>query len=400
MKYTESILRDITSIKTGKLNSNAATIDGEYPFFTCDPITLRTKTYSFDTEAVLLAGNNASGNYTAKYYCGKFDVYQRTYVIQSTDKDVLNVRYLSYAINQKLHRLKMMSSGSTTKFLTIGMLHNLEIPLPKIEIQCKIADIISSYDNLIENNQKQIKLLEEAAMKLYKEWFVKLRFPGYETTKIIDDVPEEWYVLNIGSLLGYEIGGGWGEENISKDYSEKAWVIRGTDIEGINNGEIRSIPYRYHKRNNLSARQIKPGDIIFEVSGGSKTIGVAKSLLISKTLLDYLATPVICASFCKMIRPMKLEYAYYLYHTLQYLRATHQTEKFEKRSASSIINYRWKDFLEEQQILVPNDNTLHQYNSIAIPMYELKSNLSTKIEMLRIARDSILPRLMSGEIEV
>ena len=192
MSYPYAKLKNISIIKTGKLDSNAAVANGKYPFFTCDPNTLSIDEWAYDTEAVLLAGNNASGNYTAKYYSGRFNAYQRTYIIETSDKDVLDVRFLASALNQQLLLLKTISSGSTTKFLTIRMLHDLDIPLPDIRAQRRIADILSAYDDLIENNRKQIKLLEEAAQRLYKEWFVDLRFPGYEHTKITDGVPEGW----------------------------------------------------------------------------------------------------------------------------------------------------------------------------------------------------------------
>ena len=99
-------LGTITSITTGKLDSNAAEDNGLYPFFTCSPVTLRINTYAFDQEAILLAGNNAEGNYTAKYYKGKFNAYQRTYVISSIDSESYSTRYIGYAINLALKQLK------------------------------------------------------------------------------------------------------------------------------------------------------------------------------------------------------------------------------------------------------------------------------------------------------
>ena len=201
MKCSTVKLKEISTIKTGKLDSNAAVPNGVYPFFTCDPNTLRINKWAYDTEAVLLAGNNASGNYTAKYYSGKFNAYQRVYIIETANINLLNTRYLCYAMNLQLQLLKTMSSGSTTKFLTLGMLQGLEIPLPAISTQKKIVDILSAYDNLIENNQKQIKLLEEAAQRLYKEWFVDLRFPGHETTPIVDGVPEGWKKVCLDDVI-------------------------------------------------------------------------------------------------------------------------------------------------------------------------------------------------------
>lgn len=203
MKWAVQKLEEIVSIKTGKLDSNAAVSNGQYPFFTCDPQTLAINTYAYDTEAVLLAGNNASGNYTAKYYHGKFNAYQRTYIIESIDKGKLDIHCFLYALNEQLALLKSIFSGSTTKFLTMSMLKPLSVPCPTISVQHRIASILSAYDDLIENNRRQIKLLEEAAQRLYREWFVELRFPGHESVKVVDGVPEGWMKGTLNTIAEF-----------------------------------------------------------------------------------------------------------------------------------------------------------------------------------------------------
>jgi type I restriction enzyme S subunit len=116
----------VMDFKTGKLNSNAAIPNGKYPFFTCSNETFKTNTYSFDKEAVLLAGNNASAIYPLKYYTGKFDAYQRTYVITTTDERLSN-KQIFYSVMSELENFKGVSSGTTTKFLTMTILNNLKI---------------------------------------------------------------------------------------------------------------------------------------------------------------------------------------------------------------------------------------------------------------------------------
>lgn len=400
MSYPTTKMKDITLIKTGKLDSNAAVDGGRYPFFTCDPNTLKINNWAYDTEAVLLAGNNASGNYTAKFYKGKFNAYQRVYIIETADPLKLNTRYLCYALNQQLQLLKMMSSGSTTKFLTLGMLHGLDIPLPSIEVQKQIVSVLSAYDDLIENNQKQIKLLEEEAQRLYKEWFVDLRFPGHENTPITDGVPQRWEKVSLGELIEYEIGGGWGEDQPTEKCDLPAYVIRGTDLYDVTHGNAKSIPYRFHAKSNLDSRKLQDGDIVFEVSGGSKNEGVARTALITEALIDFLGGDVICASFCKLIRFEDKSLAKYMYDTFQYLRNSGETVKYDKRSASSIVNYRWKDFLEQQFIFVPTVDILTQYNALAENMQNAIVNKAQIIEQAKQARDRLLPKLMSGELEV
>ncbi|MBO5009180.1 MAG: restriction endonuclease subunit S [Clostridia bacterium] len=133
-------LKDCANIKTGKLNSNAAVKDGAYPFFTCDPETSKIDYFSFDEEAILLAGNNASGKFNIKYYVGKFNAYQRTYIINSST-NVLKTKYLYYYLSTKLPQFTTLSSGSATKFLTKAILDNCDVAVPPLAEQSHIVDI-------------------------------------------------------------------------------------------------------------------------------------------------------------------------------------------------------------------------------------------------------------------
>lgn len=126
VNWDAGIYENYIDFKTGKLNSNASVVDGKFPFFTCSSETFRTNTYSFDCEAVLLAGNNASAIYPLKYFSGKFDAYQRTYVVTSKD-DRLTIQQIYFSIMTELEGFKGTSSGTATKFLTITLLNNLSI---------------------------------------------------------------------------------------------------------------------------------------------------------------------------------------------------------------------------------------------------------------------------------
>lgn len=129
-------------LKTGKLNSNEYNDNGLYPFFTCDPQTLRINNYAFDQKAILLAGNNASGKFNIKYYEGKFNAYQRTYIIEPKDSD-LDIRFLYYYLYTKLPEFTNLSVGSATKYLTKTILENIPLTIPTIPEQKHIVDIIA-----------------------------------------------------------------------------------------------------------------------------------------------------------------------------------------------------------------------------------------------------------------
>lgn len=143
-------LGDVCSYTTGKLNSNAARKDGQYPFFTCSQETFRIDKYSFDQEALILAGNNARAIYSVKLFKGKFDAYQRTYVITIKDTSQCCYKYLLYELTRKLEMLRISSLGSTTKYLTAGIINSLKIALPPLDEQKEIASTLQAVDKKLE----------------------------------------------------------------------------------------------------------------------------------------------------------------------------------------------------------------------------------------------------------
>ncbi len=167
-EFKISKLGDLCIFKTGKLNSNKAVDGGAYPFFTCSQETFAIDQYSFDQEAILLAGNNAAGKYSVKYYDGKFDAYQRTYVISVKSEDNLSYPYLKEVLNTRLNELRDSSVGSTTKFLTLKLLEKLPISLPPISEQREIAEILVSINEKISVNKKlkaKLTLLKKGLMQ-------------------------------------------------------------------------------------------------------------------------------------------------------------------------------------------------------------------------------------------
>ena len=170
-----STLGKHVTIKTGKLDSNASVENGIYPFFTCSKEIFSINDYAFDCEAVLLAGNNASGDFNVKHYKGKFNAYQRTYVISIDATDKLTYRYLYFQLVNSLRRLKSMSVGANTKFLKIGMIRDLEFPLPKMDEQIKILrnlTVIDENTNLLKNVYlKKVELSKNLKQSVLKQAF-------------------------------------------------------------------------------------------------------------------------------------------------------------------------------------------------------------------------------------
>jgi len=152
-------LGNTVDFKTGKLNSNAAVENGTYPFFTCSQETFAINNYAFDQEAILLTGNNARAIYSVKHYKGKFNAYQRTYVITILNDAEYDYTFLKYVLTRQLEYLRTISIGSQTRYLTLGMLTTLQIQKPDIDEQRKIAKSIFVLENKIEILEKKKQTL-------------------------------------------------------------------------------------------------------------------------------------------------------------------------------------------------------------------------------------------------
>jgi type I restriction enzyme S subunit len=151
-------LGNFVSIKTGKLDANAATENGEYPFFTCAKEIYAIDKYAFDCEAILLAGNNAVGDFNVKHYKGKFNAYQRTYVITVTDNHQLSYRFLYFQMLKSLRRFKEQSVGAGTKFLKLGMIKELEISMPPLSKQIESGSFL---DSMLDETQRLESLYQQ-----------------------------------------------------------------------------------------------------------------------------------------------------------------------------------------------------------------------------------------------
>ncbi len=154
-------LGSVANFQTGKLNSNAAKHDGKFPFFTCSQETFWIDYYTFDTEAILLSGNNARGIYSVKHFKGKFNAYQRTYVITLKNSASFPYFFLHQALSRNLDRLRMLSIGTSTKYLTMGVLQNLPIPMPGYDEAKRIGETLQLFEKKLQLVAKKRALLGE-----------------------------------------------------------------------------------------------------------------------------------------------------------------------------------------------------------------------------------------------
>ena len=203
-----------------------------------------------------------------------------------------------------------------------------------------------------------------------------------------------------GDLVDHAIGGGWGSEEAAPESPIAAYVIRGTDIPRVVVGDVSSVPRRYHKESALRSRTLRLHDIVFEVSGGSKGQPVGRSMMVSSRILNQFQIGAICASFCKLIRlDSTLCNPRYVFRLVQQAYMIGDLDAFQVQS-TGITNFRWKPFLEHFIVELPDAETQEDIARVLDLFDELILNSGQRIDLLRRMRDSLQPRLISGEIEV
>ena len=287
----------------------------------------------------------------------------------------LDYRYLYYWFlwAGKRGELNQYFTGATIKHMPGDKLKSVVIDKPPIEAQKGIADILSSYDDLIENNQKQIRLLEEAAQRLYKEWFVDLRFPGYENVKIVDGVPEGWQYAALADIADVVMG----QSPKSEFYNQKQ---KGLPFhQGVGSYGNRFVKDEVYSTS--YTRIAEAGSILFSVRAPVGRLNITKNRV------------VIGRGLSAMNHKKHLQS--YLFYLLK--------ERFFKEDMignGSIFASISKNELLGQKFLIPSNELVAKYDSEASAIDKKIEVLDSQANMLTEARDRLLPKLMSGEIEV
>lgn len=179
----KSPLGSLVKIRTGKLDVNAGSLNGAYPFFTCSKNAYKINSYSYDCKCVLVAGN---GDLNVKYYEGKFDAYQRTYIIESLDESVLNTKYLYWFLYKYVERLRQLSIGGVIKYIKLNNITDPEIPLLPLSQQKNIISILDQADILRQKRKEAIDLLDQYLISVFLEMFgdIENNPLGWEITKL------------------------------------------------------------------------------------------------------------------------------------------------------------------------------------------------------------------------
>lgn len=306
--------------------------------------------------------------------------------LRPKNDEVVNPQFMGYYLRNKQFRaeLSAYSTLTTRASLNNGIIEKLKVTLPPLPIQQKIASILSSYDELIENNKQRIKLLEEMAEEIYKEWFVRLRFPGYENTKIVDGLPEGWENTKIENILKTSSGGTPSRLKESEYY--------GGDIDWIKTGELKDTFILNAQETiteiglkNSSAKLFPPNTLLMAMYGvniGQLGISVKASA----------ANQAVC-----VFRPIT-DVKFSLYYTFYFFKSI-RLHLFNISMGAAQQNLS-QDLIKKIDILKPKTEIISKYDLIIEPIFEEIKALLQKNQLLQETRDLLLPRLISGKLSV
>ena len=333
-------LGDLVNIKTGKLDANAAVANGKYPFFTTSEETFKIDTYAYDDEAVLVAGN---GNLNVKYFHGKFNAYQRTYILTKKENINVNIKYIYYFLDKYLGTLRSLSIGGVIKYIKLENLINPILKLPTIEFQNKIVKKLDTLKEILDISRKKLNMLSDFNKSLFTTMFGDIKTND-----------KNWEIKKLGEVIQTQYG-----------TSKKATsIITGFPILRMNNitysGEMdyRDLKYIELSDNEKEKFLLKKGELLFNRTNSKELVG--------KTGLFELDTPMVFAGYLIKMRPSNLIHSKFLLFFMN--------SEFMKK----LLYNKAKNIVGMANI---NAKELEDF-SIILPPIELQNKFAERIEKI------------------
>lgn len=373
-------LGDILQVKKGDYITKKEAREGIYPVILGgkEPAYFIDK-YNHTGKAIVISRSGASAGYVSFWNEPIFVT--DGFLIEP--KGELTYEFLFYALKSKQAFLHKSQKGAAIPHVTPFLIGDIDFFLPNSTTQHRIATILSRYDSLIENYQKQIKLLEEAAQRLYKEWFVDLHFPGHETTKIVDGMPEGWEMKTAQEFFIMSIGK-------TPPRAEKEWfTMCATDVPWVSISDMKDVMFVNETNEHLTKEACEKFNVKIVPEG---TILLSFKLTVGRVSI---ADIPVCTN--EAIAHLRKGGTNWREYTLLYLRDYHYDSLGNTSGISKAVN---STIIKNMPFLMPSEDVLNNFSDKIAPTFNNIKNLSFQIRLLTEARDRLLPKLMSGEIAV
>lgn len=282
--------------------------------------------------------------------------------------------------------INLMDSGSAIPSTSREEVYDLQISLPPLPEQTAIAEVLSSLDDKIDLLHRQNKTLEQLAEIHFMERLERSR--------------EKWKEQPLSSLIETTLGGEWGKEQPEGEFTIQVCCIRGTDIADLQSGLAVRTPVRFVKPKKFANIQPQDGDLILEISGGTDDQSTGRTIYINELNRELFPYPLVFSNFCRLLRPVKKEFSFFLYLYLQYLYKKDEFFNLENGS-SGIKNLDYKYLLYDLKFMLPTNNKDVVEFDLEVKSYFDKIDKNKhQIRTLTQLRDTLLPKLMSGEVRV
>ena len=311
------------------------------------------------------------------------------YIVFRAIDGVSDADFLYYLICSPLVRnpaIKSMVGSSGRQRVQTDVVANLDIELPPLEEQRKIGELLKTFDDKIKLNNEINNNLEQQAQALFKKWFID------------NSENADWSAGTFRELIQSTLNGDWGKETPTGNNTEKVYCIRGADIPEVKAGNKGKMPTRYILPKNLANKKLEAGDIVVEISGGSPTQSTGRCTAITQSLLDRYDSSMVCTNFCKAIKP-KNGYSLFVYYYWQYLYEKGVFFSYEN-GTTGIKNLDFTGFIETESIIVPPFDKVQVFDDYCKSIFSQIFANGKQSEQLASLRNALLPKLMSGELDV
>jgi type I restriction enzyme S subunit len=415
MELKKIHISDIGKIVTGKTprTSVAENYDGYIPFLTPSD-DLSHKSAPKTTKTLTEQGLNEVRNclLPSRSICVSCIGSDLGKVVMTKEPTVTNQQFNSIISNKNFNadfvyyfmtlvgrELNYLSKTSTAvPIINKSSFSNYEIEVPDLETQNRIASILSSIDSKIELNRRINDNLEQQAQALFKAWFVD--FEPFKDGEFVDDDfgrrPYGWNVKPLKYLVEKVKSGDWGKDEQMGNHTMRTFCMRGADFPDIKEGSKGKMPIRYILEKNFREKTLCDGNVVVEISGGSPTQSTGRIVLIDKTFIADCDNALICTNFCKSLE-IKESFSLFFYLLWQYLYDKKVMFIYENGS-NGLKNLNINSLLERELFVIPPKEIISRFNLVVSLLLSKKQANGIEISRLASLRDTLLPKLMSGNM--
>ena len=337
-------------------------------------------------------------------------------------KRTMGQGFLRYLIGNPQFRdyVARVRTGTSIPHISGGQIKSYEILLPPLAEQKAIAAVLGALDDKIELNQRMNSTLEAMARALFQSWFVDFDpvrakldgrkpigldettaalFPDSFQDSAVGHIPNGWRVGVLDELTKFVIGGDWGATEPTDDETVSCYCIRGADIPSLQSGGVGKMPTRFLKPSSVEKRQLADGDVAIEISGGSPTQCTGRPVLASDALLQSLGQPLVASNFCRILKLKSPALSKFVYLWLRQLYDLGELFQFET-GTTGIKNFAFVIFSERYPLVVPDLRVAEAFDRALSPFFVRIQANSKQSRTLATLRDTLLPKLLSGELSV